>query len=235
VTKRRRMGSMFECPQPREQHAARPGSSSIVCPRRRREDEAEKTGDSSARRHPDGVEMSRHCTDWPRTLGQQPSPILHGMAFSLPSTPNGVCLRLRGRRSREPVTAPSHAYPLCLHCPSRRYPWMDELWPRGRLWRGVRGRLSAATALTTPTRCFQPALLPRASLIKSAREWLSVLASPSFHPDSLNHPFAQSVEGDLGAPDHAAWRSPLAAGLDDAHLSAGHFGSHSGCQCETGI
>jgi hypothetical protein len=46
-----------------------------------------------------------------------------------------------------------------------------------------------------------------------------VLASPSFHPDSLNHPFAQSVEGDLGAPDHTAWRSALAAGLDDAHLS----------------
>jgi hypothetical protein len=46
-------------------------SAQHVCPRMRREDEAEEEGDSSERRHLDGVEMSRHCTDWPRTLDQR--------------------------------------------------------------------------------------------------------------------------------------------------------------------
>jgi hypothetical protein len=65
------MGVESMAAQPQQQHEAPPSSSSIVCPRRRREDEAEETGDGSERRHLDGVEMSRHCTDWPRTLDQR--------------------------------------------------------------------------------------------------------------------------------------------------------------------
>lgn len=43
----------------------------MVCPRRQHEDEAEDTDDTSERHHLDSVEMSRLCTDWPRTLDQQ--------------------------------------------------------------------------------------------------------------------------------------------------------------------
>jgi hypothetical protein len=63
-----------EASQPRRQQlSASPSSSSnnIVCPRQLREDEAEKTDTSSERQHQDGVEMSRYCTDWPRTLDQR--------------------------------------------------------------------------------------------------------------------------------------------------------------------
>ena len=67
MTKRRTEGAT-EASQPRRgQRRASPGS--IVCPRRRRENEAEGTGDSSERPHLDGVELSR--TDWPRTLDQR--------------------------------------------------------------------------------------------------------------------------------------------------------------------
>jgi hypothetical protein len=66
---------MQDASQPRQQQrSASPSNSSsnnIVCPRQLREDEAEKTDASSKRQYLDGVEMSRYCTDWPRTLDQR--------------------------------------------------------------------------------------------------------------------------------------------------------------------
>ncbi|KAH4047496.1 hypothetical protein HBH68_157040 [Parastagonospora nodorum] len=158
----------------------------MVCPRRQHEDEAEVTDDTSERHHLDSVEMSRLCTDWPRTLDQQRAKAYIALVLA-PCSPfsmsNDVCpflqrcalvalLQLhRVRESPHPARPPS-----VQNTPSLACLWtLDSgLWtlesalPRhgvaaARL--AVLGAPTPGSPLRTPrrqtTRRFHPALLPQ--------------------------------------------------------------------------
>ncbi|KAH4063630.1 hypothetical protein HBH69_205820 [Parastagonospora nodorum] len=186
----------------------------MVCLRRQHEDEAEVTDDTSERHHLDSVEMSRLCTDWPRTLDQQRAKAYIALVLA-PCSPfsmsNDVCPLLQRcalvallqlHRVRE-TPPPSHASGLwtldsglwslpCRVMVSRQQGW--------RCW-----VLQLQEALSAPLGDRLPVAFIRhffRSIINEragARVPLAA-ASPSFHRNCFNHPFTQSVEGAGGRP-----------------------------------
>jgi hypothetical protein len=193
----------------------------MVCPRRQHEDEAEVTDDSSERHHLDSVEMSRLCTDWPRTLDRQRakayialvlapcSPCLTMFVHFSSAAPSLHCCSSIASASHRIThvrllcrTPPSHASGLwslpCRVMVSRQQGW--------RRW-----VLQLQEALSAPLGDRLPVAFIRHFFRSIINEragarvpWIA--ASPSFHRNCFNHPFTQSVEGQVGAPDHAAWR-----------------------------
>jgi hypothetical protein len=204
----------------------------MVCPRRRREDEAEEMGDSSARRHLDGVEMSRHCTDWPRTLGQ-PSPILHGMA----ALPRRLTALVCGC-ARAGVESPRVTSPPPTECP---------LAPASTSCRGAVGfgggaRPSPWTPCPLPRRLTSahPVLSAGPSSARIINQRVRVSGcwcwpAPRFILTALTTRSRNLWRG-IWAPRtirHGAQLSPQ--GLTTRICPTGHIGSHSGGQRETGI
>ncbi|KAH3996923.1 hypothetical protein HBI56_131840 [Parastagonospora nodorum] len=195
----------------------------MVCPRRQHEDEAEVTDDTSERHHLDSVEMSRLCTDWPRTLDQQRAKAYIALVLA-PCSPfsmsNDVCpflqrcalvalLQLhRVRESPHPARPPS-----VQNTPSLACLWtLDSgLWSlpcrvmvsRQQGWRcwvlQLQEALSAPLGDRLPVAFIRHFFRSIINECAGARvPWAA--ASPSFHRNCFNHPFTQSVEGAGGRP-----------------------------------